>query len=131
MINIPTCMHAGTDDGGGNIHKAKLNGNGTFSVGKTWPVSELTGIEVITVRILNLAAASHAHVEHSLLSGPFHSRGRTNGRATTRAPNLHSPLPWPGYTVRSTVASASFGSLASTKVKTCSSSMMYANNSPP
>jgi hypothetical protein len=48
-------MHTGTDDGGGNIHKAKLNGNGTFSVGKTWPVSELTGIEVITVRILNLA----------------------------------------------------------------------------
>ncbi|OCH94698.1 hypothetical protein OBBRIDRAFT_769029 [Obba rivulosa] len=33
--------------GGGFIHKAKSNSNGTFSVGKTWKLTELRGIEVL------------------------------------------------------------------------------------
>ncbi|TFY55813.1 hypothetical protein EVJ58_g8010 [Rhodofomes roseus] len=32
---------------GGSIHKSKSNQNGTFSVGKTWQVTELRGVEVI------------------------------------------------------------------------------------
>jgi hypothetical protein len=36
-------------DGSGFIHKSKLNTNGSFSVGKTWKVSELRGIEVVNV----------------------------------------------------------------------------------
>jgi hypothetical protein len=39
----------GTENNQGNIHKAKLNENGTFSVGKTWPLSELRGVEIINV----------------------------------------------------------------------------------
>lgn len=35
-----------TDAGTGFIHKSKWNANGTFSIGKTWNLSELRGIEV-------------------------------------------------------------------------------------
>lgn len=35
--------------GQGFIHKAKLNNNGSFSVGKTWKLSELRGLEVLNV----------------------------------------------------------------------------------
>lgn len=38
-------------DGTGFLHKSKLNTNGSFSVGKTWKLSELRGIEVSNVRI--------------------------------------------------------------------------------
>ena len=38
-----------TSNGSGYMHKAKLNNNGTFSVGKTWRVPELRGIQVTSV----------------------------------------------------------------------------------
>jgi hypothetical protein len=38
-------------DGTGSIHKSKLNTNGSFSIGKTWRLSELRGIEVVNVCI--------------------------------------------------------------------------------
>jgi hypothetical protein len=34
-----------------------MNANGTFSVGKTWPVAELRAVEVITVRRLDIATS--------------------------------------------------------------------------
>ena len=43
------CRVAGTNDGAGFIHKSKLNSNGSFSVGKTWTIVELRGIEVLNV----------------------------------------------------------------------------------
>jgi exocyst complex component 1 len=39
-------------NGGGYIHKSKLNTNGTFSVGKTWRLAELRGIQVVGVCLL-------------------------------------------------------------------------------
>ena len=41
----------GASDGNGFIHKSKLNSNGTFSVGKTWRLQELRGVEVVNVSI--------------------------------------------------------------------------------
>lgn len=38
-------------NGTGFIHKSKLNTNGTFSVGKTWKLTELRGIKVISVSV--------------------------------------------------------------------------------
>ena len=35
------------------VHKSRLNTNGTFSVGKTWGIKELHGIEAINVRALH------------------------------------------------------------------------------
>jgi len=43
------------NNGSGFIHKSKLNSNSTFSVGKTWKLSELRGLQVITVSV-NCAA---------------------------------------------------------------------------
>ena len=40
---------AESNSGAGFIHKSKLNSNGSFSVGKTWKLSELRGIEVLNV----------------------------------------------------------------------------------
>ncbi|CAE6412634.1 unnamed protein product [Rhizoctonia solani] len=37
-------------NGKGFIHKAKRNTNGTFSVGKTWKLEELKGVEILGVR---------------------------------------------------------------------------------
>lgn len=37
-------------DGSGFIHKAKLNCNGAFSVGKTWKLEELREVEIVNVR---------------------------------------------------------------------------------
>lgn len=39
-------------NGHGFIHKSKLNANGTFSVGKTWKLEDLRGIEIVNVRLL-------------------------------------------------------------------------------
>jgi hypothetical protein len=36
-------------NGSGFIHKSKLNTNGTFSVGKTWRLAELRGVQVTNV----------------------------------------------------------------------------------
>lgn len=36
-------------NGSGFIHKSKLNTNGSFSVGKTWRLAELHGIQVLNV----------------------------------------------------------------------------------
>lgn len=38
-----------SNGGAGFIHKSKLNSNGSFSVGKTWKLSELRGVEVLNV----------------------------------------------------------------------------------
>ncbi|KAI0085410.1 exocyst complex component Sec3-domain-containing protein [Irpex rosettiformis] len=38
---------ARSSDGTGSIHKSKLNSNGSFSVGKTWKLGDLRGVEVI------------------------------------------------------------------------------------
>jgi len=44
---IPVILsRAVTDSDTGFIHKSKANTNGTFSIGKTWNLSELRGIEV-------------------------------------------------------------------------------------
>ena len=37
-------------DGRLKLHKSKRNSNGTYSIGKTWPLEELQVIEVIQVR---------------------------------------------------------------------------------
>lgn len=36
------------------IHKSRLNPNGTFSVGKTWTISELHAVEVVNVCMLSI-----------------------------------------------------------------------------
>jgi Exocyst complex component SEC3 N-terminal PIP2 binding PH len=40
---------SGNAKGDGFIHKSKENSNGTFSVGKTWKLSELRAVEVVSV----------------------------------------------------------------------------------
>ncbi|KAI0778389.1 exocyst complex component Sec3-domain-containing protein [Trametes elegans] len=67
--HIKIWEEAGTDDGGlkaryiilsqstsgqGFIHKSKLNQNGSFSVGKSWKVSELRGLEVLNPLAFNI-----------------------------------------------------------------------------
>lgn len=37
--------------GDGFIHKSKMNTNNTFSVGKSWKLSELKGVEVVDVSV--------------------------------------------------------------------------------
>lgn len=44
-------------DGTGFLHKSKLNTNGSFSVGKTWKLSELRGIEVLNPASFNITLA--------------------------------------------------------------------------
>lgn len=44
-------------DGTGFLHKSKLNTNGSFSVGKTWKLSELRGIEVLNPASFNITMA--------------------------------------------------------------------------
>ncbi|KAI0307681.1 exocyst complex component Sec3-domain-containing protein [Multifurca ochricompacta] len=44
-------------DGGGFIHKSKLNSNGTFSVGKTWKLNELRAVEVVNPLAFNITLA--------------------------------------------------------------------------
>lgn len=39
------------NSGSGFLHKSKLNTNGTFSVGKTWRLSELRAIQVVNVSL--------------------------------------------------------------------------------
>ncbi|EGO30577.1 hypothetical protein SERLADRAFT_364519 [Serpula lacrymans var. lacrymans S7.9] len=54
----PRCnLEAGSNDGSGFIHKSKLNTNGSFSVGKTWKLLELRGIEVVTPMSFNITLA--------------------------------------------------------------------------
>ncbi|KAI0328157.1 hypothetical protein GY45DRAFT_1326692 [Cubamyces sp. BRFM 1775] len=43
-----------SNNGQGYIHKSKLNTNGSFSVGKTWRVSELRGLEVLNPLAFNI-----------------------------------------------------------------------------
>ncbi|KAI8990472.1 exocyst complex component Sec3-domain-containing protein [Trametes punicea] len=43
-----------SSDGQGFIHKSKLNANGSFSVGKTWKLTELRGIEVLNPLAFNI-----------------------------------------------------------------------------
>ncbi|KAI0375209.1 hypothetical protein BV20DRAFT_960301 [Pilatotrama ljubarskyi] len=42
------------NNGQGFIHKSKLNANGSFSVGKTWKVTELRGLEVLNPLAFNI-----------------------------------------------------------------------------
>ncbi|KAF9244541.1 exocyst complex component Sec3-domain-containing protein [Melanogaster broomeanus] len=44
-------------DNTGFIHKSKLNTNGSFSVGKTWKLAELRGIEVVNPMLFNITLA--------------------------------------------------------------------------
>ncbi|KAG7099041.1 hypothetical protein E1B28_000920 [Marasmius oreades] len=44
-------------NGNGFIHKSKLNTNGTFSVGKTWRLAELRGLQVISPQAFNITLA--------------------------------------------------------------------------
>ncbi|KAH7930560.1 hypothetical protein BV22DRAFT_1101736 [Leucogyrophana mollusca] len=48
---------AQASDGSGLVHKSKLNTNGSFSVGKTWKLSELRGIEVVNPMSFNITLA--------------------------------------------------------------------------
>ncbi|KZT02419.1 uncharacterized protein LAESUDRAFT_730167 [Laetiporus sulphureus 93-53] len=45
------------NNGSGFIHKSKLNSNGLFSVGKTWKITELRGIEVTSPTSFNVTMA--------------------------------------------------------------------------
>ncbi|KAF8578441.1 hypothetical protein K439DRAFT_1638802 [Ramaria rubella] len=45
------------DAGGGFIHKSKMNTNNTFSIGKTWKLSELRGLEVISPGVFTITLA--------------------------------------------------------------------------
>ncbi|KAI0271421.1 exocyst complex component Sec3-domain-containing protein [Gloeopeniophorella convolvens] len=45
------------NDGGSFIHKSKLNSNGTFSVGKTWKLSEVRAVEVVNPLAFNITLA--------------------------------------------------------------------------
>lgn len=38
----------------GNIYKSKRNSNGTFSIGKTWPLDSLRGLQLINVRFFSI-----------------------------------------------------------------------------
>ena len=73
---------AESSGGMGFIHKSKLNSNGSFSVGKSWKLVELRGVEVLNVRV---------HLRHCMpqvlaVTTPSHWRstsacpGRTGGR---------------------------------------------------
>ncbi|CAL1695070.1 unnamed protein product [Somion occarium] len=44
-------------NGSGFIHKSKLNANGSFSVGKTWRLQELRGVEVMNPLAFNITLA--------------------------------------------------------------------------
>ncbi|KAI3622586.1 exocyst protein [Moniliophthora roreri] len=44
-------------NGTGFIHKSKLNTNGTFSVGKTWRLAELRGVQVVGPQTFNISLA--------------------------------------------------------------------------
>ncbi|RPD57026.1 hypothetical protein L227DRAFT_578216 [Lentinus tigrinus ALCF2SS1-6] len=46
-----------SNNGAGFIHKSKLNSNGSFSVGKTWNIMELRGIEVLNPLAFNIVLA--------------------------------------------------------------------------
>ncbi|EIN14056.1 hypothetical protein PUNSTDRAFT_110196 [Punctularia strigosozonata HHB-11173 SS5] len=48
---------AQTAEGSGVLHKSKLNTNGSFSVGKTWRLPELRGIEVVEPTSFNISLA--------------------------------------------------------------------------
>ncbi|KIY70189.1 hypothetical protein CYLTODRAFT_371472 [Cylindrobasidium torrendii FP15055 ss-10] len=44
-----------SESGSGFIHKSKANSNGTFSVGKTWRLQELKGIQVVNSICFNIS----------------------------------------------------------------------------
>lgn len=44
-----------TSNNGGFLHKSRLNTNGTYSVGKTWQLSELRSIQLLSVCRCHLA----------------------------------------------------------------------------
>jgi hypothetical protein len=48
-VNGMAVVYSGNVEGEGFIHKSKMNSNGTFSVGKTWKLNELRGVEVTDV----------------------------------------------------------------------------------
>ncbi|PSR88832.1 hypothetical protein PHLCEN_2v4981 [Hermanssonia centrifuga] len=48
---------AKSSDGNGFMHKSKLNSNGSFSVGKTWKIQELRGVEVVNQLAFNVTLA--------------------------------------------------------------------------
>ncbi|CCL98161.1 uncharacterized protein FIBRA_00155 [Fibroporia radiculosa] len=45
-------------DKSGYIHKAKLNCNGAFSVGKTWPLEELREVEVVNSLVFEITPSA-------------------------------------------------------------------------
>jgi len=101
-------VHSVASDGTGSIHKSKLNTNGSFSVGKTWNLSELRGIEVVNVCTVAISSIvtqlttagrsaaiiiqyhSGTHVQMAdrkpPRSGEFHFRG---GQAVSRRHKWH------------------------------------------
>jgi hypothetical protein len=48
-VNGMAVVCPGNAQGEGLIHKSKMNSNGSFSVGKTWKLNELRGVEVTDV----------------------------------------------------------------------------------
>lgn len=51
---VSSCRHlplspGNNTTGAGSIHKAKENNNRSFSIGKTWSMQDLTGIDVVDV----------------------------------------------------------------------------------
>lgn len=65
------------NSGQGFIHKAKLNNNGSFSVGKTWRLAELRGLEVlnVSIQIHGECIGSYSNCERHLASRVQHHHG--------------------------------------------------------
>ncbi|KAG1715987.1 hypothetical protein ID866_1152 [Astraeus odoratus] len=95
-------------DGTGFIHKSKLNTNGSFSVGKTWKLAELRGIELIdplsfsitlartykwrTENRVDQSAFVHTLCElfHELIGGPLQLVGMSSRKHSPALPGICS-----------------------------------------
>ncbi|KAH0838173.1 exocyst complex component SEC3 N-terminal PIP2 binding PH-domain-containing protein [Lanmaoa asiatica] len=98
-----------TTDDSGFIHKSKLNTNGSFSVGKTWKLAELRGIQVVnsvsfditlartykwqTENAVDQTAFVKAIVElfRSLVGAPLHLVGVDDTSSTSNADSVPPP----------------------------------------
>ncbi|KAF8273874.1 exocyst complex component Sec3-domain-containing protein [Lactarius quietus] len=100
-------------DGSCFIHKSKMNSNGTFSVGKTWRLTELRAVEVVNPAAFNITLARtyrwqtensgeqlaflHALVDlfRSFSNGPLQVTGLAEAEIRSASPLRDSPTPTP------------------------------------
>lgn len=69
IFQCTNARRVGSNAGAGFIHKSKLNSNGSFSVGKTWKLTELRGIEVLNVSVMALLLVETQLLKLSAASG--------------------------------------------------------------